>query len=245
MSEIAKFVKELIFSGLEIFGRYYSTYRAIVADNKDPNNTGRCKLIIPEVGEDEVFDYWAPPKGIYSGKDYGMQAIPRVGDLVWVEFENGFPERPIYNLGYFSSEEVPKDTDLNDVNNFWFKTPGGITVQLNDTKKSIIIKTSTGDNIEINSKAISLVTTKKISLGSLNRSAEPALLGDKTEDALNQIYLILNDLSQAITLDIAASANQPFLVRPNLTKQIPKTLSSIVQLKTKIGIIKSKKITLD
>jgi len=243
MSGIVRFIKEVVYTGLEAFGRYYSSYRGVVGDNKDPLHLGRVKLIIPEITMGELYDYWAFPKGVFSGQNYGSQMIPKIGDMVWVEFEQGFAERPIYSLGHFGSGEPPSDKDLNDVNNYWFKTPQGITVQLNDTKKSINIKTPAGDYIEINDKGISLVTDKNISLGKLNKSSEPVLLGNKTEESLNQIYSILNDLTKTLAQDLATSANQPFLTKATLTTQIPKLISAVANLKQSLLKIKSKKVT--
>lgn len=242
-----RFLDELIFRGFESFGRYYSSYRGVVMDNNDPKHLGRVKLLIPEVTGSEAYDYWAPPKGAFSGAGYGSQVIPRIGTIVWVEFESGFIERPIYSHSYMSAAEVPNDADLNDRNNFWFKTPGGITIQINDTKKLINIKTGAGDYIEINPKSISFVTENKISLGKLNKSTEPAVLGDKVEDALNEIQDLLESMVQTFSADAAASSatGQPFLIRANLMKQIPTWLKSIASIKRKILKIKSKKVTLE
>ena len=244
---IHRFINELIFRGLESFGRYYSSYRGVVMDNNDPKNLGRVKLMIPEVTGGDTYDYWAVPKGAFSGAGYGSQVIPRPGTIVWVEFESGFIERPMYSHSYMSSDEVPQDKDLNDKNNFWFRTPEGTTVQINDTKKLINIKTGAGDYIEINPKSISLVTNNRISFGQKNKSSEPALLGDKTEEVLNEIQELLDNIVKTLTADAAASsaASQPFLMRANITKQLPTWIKSVASIKSKILKIKSKKVTLD
>ena len=56
-----------------VFGRYLGLYRAIVVDNKDPQERGRVRLLIPAVGHEEEADVpknvWALPcmNGLRSG----------------------------------------------------------------------------------------------------------------------------------------------------------------------------------
>jgi uncharacterized protein involved in type VI secretion and phage assembly len=87
--------------------RFYGKYRALVVDNADPEQLGRLKLQIPSVLGTEVVTGWAMPCVPYGGDvDQGFLFIPEVGAGVWVEFEEGDLEFPIW------------------VGNFWSK-PGG------------------------------------------------------------------------------------------------------------------------
>ena len=134
------FIKDICLKGLETIGRYYSSYRGFVVDNKDPENLGRIKLKVPEVWGGGTHDYWAFPK-TWSGDNHGIQIIPSIGEMVWVEFEQGHPEVPIYSHGHFGRNEMPTDDqELLDVKCYWLRTPGGITVKLNDTKKTITVQ---------------------------------------------------------------------------------------------------------
>lgn len=147
-------LKDILYFGLETFGRYYSSYRGFVVENKDPLNLQRVQVMVPQITGNGVYSYWAHPKGVFSGKGYGMQIIPQKGELVWVEFESGHPEVPMYSLGYFGNNEIPPDdADLLDVNCYWFKSPYGHTIKINDTKKYITITTN-GAEITINSAGL-------------------------------------------------------------------------------------------
>ena len=141
MREIVRFIKDLSLYGLEkVAGLYYSKYRGFVADNADPKGYGRIKLSVPDVYGDAVFNYWAYPANCYSGKNYGVQVIPQIDDLVWVEFERGNPKKPIWSYGHFGKEEKDELPDeLKDIKSFWFKTPGGHLIQFNDTTGLITI----------------------------------------------------------------------------------------------------------
>lgn len=235
-------IKDMLQYGLEKFGRYYSTYRGFVADNKDPDNCGRLKLIIPEVGGDTPFEYWAHAKNVFSGPKYGVQLIPQKGDVVWVEFEQGHPEVPIWSHGYFGLNEPPTDDeDLKDVNCYWFITPGGHKIKVNDTKSYIHIQHKGGQTVVITDTSISLVSDKKISLGSKDVSAQAAMLGDTTKELLTQIKGYLDNLKTGLTLDATTLA--PYA--PNTLAFLPDLTERVADITVKLEKILSTKTTLD
>lgn len=79
--------------------RWFGKYRAFIRDNNDPERLGRCRLEIPAVlgtGEDN-WSNWAYPCFPYGGsEDMGMFLIPEEGATVWVEFEGGEVQYPIW-----------------------------------------------------------------------------------------------------------------------------------------------------
>lgn len=194
---LVNLIKTIVHNGLEAFGRYYSSYRAFVADVDDPEHLQRIKLIIPQISGNQAYNYWAYPKNIFFGEDYGSQCLPQKGDVVWVEFEGGAPEVPIWSHGHPARNEYPKDKDLTDVRCYWFKTPKGNIIKLYDTKNSIHIENTLGHYIEISEYGHSVVTTQKISLGTKNGSQEPAVLGDSLESLLHQFTTDIGDLTVA------------------------------------------------
>ncbi len=79
---------------------WYGKYRGYVEDNRDPKNIGRLRLRIPAVFGDEKTG-WAMPCVPYGGAmGEGMVFIPEKDAGVWVEFEEGNLERPIW-VGMF------------------------------------------------------------------------------------------------------------------------------------------------
>jgi len=160
-------LKDMVYHGLETYGRYYSCYRGFVFDNVDPLNNHRVRLVIPEVGGNTPYQYWAHPKGQFSGEGYGMQLIPQKGDLVWVEFERGHPDCPLYSHGYRGNGELPTDDpDLANVNCYWFRSPYGHTVKIDDTKKSITIQTN-GAKIQIDENGLIALSNENTDLKSV------------------------------------------------------------------------------
>jgi len=129
MHYAVKILKDITSYGLEKIGIYASKYRGFVVDRDDPKGFGRLKVSVPEVYGDDYLDYWAWPASNYAGDNYGMQIIPKVNDLVWVEFEKGNPRRPLWNYGYFGeyAKLSEKPASLKDPDLIWFRSPSGIT----------------------------------------------------------------------------------------------------------------------
>lgn len=204
---LVEFIKVLLDSGFENAGLYYSTYRAIVADRDDPENLQRLKLIIPEIGGMQAYEYWAHPKGVFFGRGYGSQVIPSVGDIVWVEFPGGRPEIPIWLHGHPARKEGPNEEFAKDKNTCYFVSPKGNYVLIDDTKNVIRVKSRFGDYMELNESSISLVANKakKISLGKLNQSTYSAVLGEELKAVLVDLKDYVLSLNKAINTDAILS----------------------------------------
>jgi Type VI secretion system/phage-baseplate injector OB domain len=74
----------------ESAGDAYGVYRAVVLDNVDPLMTRRLRVRIPDVhGDDSV---WA-----MACLQPGASAeVPSIGDAVWVAFDSGDPDMPVW-----------------------------------------------------------------------------------------------------------------------------------------------------
>ena len=97
-----------------VFKRYYGVYRGIVIANDDPENRLRVRVQVPAIGhyskENTQEFIWALPcmTGLSVGKKgsqlHGLFWPPNVDDQVWVMFENGKTQFPIYLGGW-----IPKN----------------------------------------------------------------------------------------------------------------------------------------
>lgn len=86
--------------------RYYGKYRGVVAQNLDPLKKGRIQVTVPDVNI--APSTWAMPCVPVAGPQMGMLSIPPMGAGVWVEFEKGDPDRPIWTGCWWgSAAEVP------------------------------------------------------------------------------------------------------------------------------------------
>src|SRR3954447_2602663 len=87
--------------------RYYGKYRGTVINNLDPMKLGRIQAMVPDVSA-LIPTSWAMPCLPIAGKQMGAHFVPQVGSGVWVEFEQGDPDYPIW-VGCFwgIAAEVP------------------------------------------------------------------------------------------------------------------------------------------
>ena len=87
--------------------KYYGKYRGTVVNNIDPQQIGRILVMVPDVSG-LVPTSWAMPCVPIAGKQMGTYCVPQVGAGVWVEFEQGDPDYPIWVGGYWGVvAEVP------------------------------------------------------------------------------------------------------------------------------------------
>ena len=92
--------------------RYYGKYRGTVINNVDPMRLGRIQVQVPDV-HGVVPSTWAMPCVPSSGIQNGMIWLPMIGAGVWVEFEQGNPDYPIWVGGWWgSAAEVPALTQI-------------------------------------------------------------------------------------------------------------------------------------
>ena len=87
--------------------KFYGLYRATVINNIDPMQTGRLQVIAPDVGG-LTPSSWAMPCVPFAGKQSGVFVVPSIGSGVWLQFENGDPDYPVWTGGWWgSAAEVP------------------------------------------------------------------------------------------------------------------------------------------
>jgi uncharacterized protein involved in type VI secretion and phage assembly len=94
--------------------QFWGKYRAVVSNNKDPKKMGRVKVKCPKVLGDFESD-WALPCFPFGGSpDRGIVFMPKVGQGVWVEFEEGDPNLPIWVGSWFGKGHIPPEVYTNN-----------------------------------------------------------------------------------------------------------------------------------
>ena len=125
--------------------QFYGKFRGVVSDNGDPNNLGRIRAKVPDVYGDEESG-WAIPSVPYAGKSVGLFLIPPTNALVWIEFEHGDPDYPIWSGCFWADGEVPVSPASADKK--VLKTGAG-TITLDDTQGSTSITIETTNNLKL------------------------------------------------------------------------------------------------
>jgi uncharacterized protein involved in type VI secretion and phage assembly len=145
---------------------FYGKYRGIVTDINDPLMIGRIRARVPDVmGDDE--SGWAMPCAPFGGNSMGFFALPSTGGGVWIEFEHGDPDYPIWSGCWWGSvAEMPPILLAPPYKKMMIKTEGGTTIILDDTPGigGITLETSAGQKIVMNSINIEITNGQGASI---------------------------------------------------------------------------------
>jgi uncharacterized protein involved in type VI secretion and phage assembly len=94
--------------------KHYGKYRGTVTENVDPMQLGRIQAMVPDVSG-LLPSSWAMPCVPVAGKLSGVYVVPQIGAGVWIEFEQGDPDYPIWTGGFWGiAAEVPSLALLGD-----------------------------------------------------------------------------------------------------------------------------------
>lgn len=77
---------------------FFGLYRGTVVQNVDPERRGRLQVMVPDVFK-LLPSTWAEPSVPLAGPTgppMGIYAVPPIGAGVWVQFEHGDPNYPIW-----------------------------------------------------------------------------------------------------------------------------------------------------
>ena len=137
----------------------YGKYRATVINNVDPMQMGRIQAMVPDVAG-FVPSTWAMPCLPLAGINNGMFTVPIIGSGVWIEFERGNPDYPIWVGGYWGTPaEVPVLARIVPpaVPGITLQTPLKNGVVISDVPGptgGILIQTATGAMISVSDVGI-------------------------------------------------------------------------------------------
>jgi len=139
--------------------KFYGKFRGTVANNVDPEQRGRIQVVVPDVSALGLTT-WALPSLPIGGPQTGGFSIPMIGAGVWVEFEQGDLDYPIW-VGTFwgSTAEVPALSHAvpPGVVGIVMQTPlqnGLLISDVPGPTGGILIKSATGAAIMINDTGI-------------------------------------------------------------------------------------------
>jgi hypothetical protein len=144
-------------SATATLSRYYGKYRGLCINNVDPMQLGRIQVEVPDVTV--IPSSWAMPCLPVTGIQNGVFTVPPIGAGVWVEFEQGNPDYPIWTGGYYSAADVPAMARAvpPGVAGFTIQTTlqNGLTISdVPGPTGGILIKTTTGAMISVSDTGI-------------------------------------------------------------------------------------------
>jgi len=145
--------------------KYFGKYRGMVVNNVDPLQIGRLLVQVPDV-LGPIPSSWAMPCFPFTGKQMGAFYLPQIGTGVWVEFEHGDADFPIWSGCFYGiAAEVPALALAAPpgVPNVVFQTTAQNTLMLSDVPGptgGILLKTTTGAFISVNDTGITISNGK-------------------------------------------------------------------------------------
>jgi uncharacterized protein involved in type VI secretion and phage assembly len=149
--------------------RYFGKYRATVLNNLDPKSQGRIQVQLAD--RYGLFpSTWALPSFPFAGKGMsGFVALPALGSMVWVEFEAGDLEYPVWtgcfwpDAASFPTMALAGATPATP--NIHFQTTTGTTVTLSDNPaQQVLVKTATGAMIMIGASGVNITNGQGASI---------------------------------------------------------------------------------
>jgi hypothetical protein len=143
--------------------RFYGKYRGLVIENIDPEQIGRVLVQVSDV-LGELPSSWAMPCVPAAGIQAGCFIVPPIGSQVWVEFEQGDPDYPIWTGGFWGLvADVPifatAPPAIPPGQNILLQTTGQNMVMVSDAPPSpvsggIVLKSVSGAMIVVNETGI-------------------------------------------------------------------------------------------
>lgn len=141
--------------------QFIGKFRGQVTDNLDPLMLGRVRAKVPDVYGPDGESGWAMPCVPFAGSGFGFFAVPAVGSRVWMEFEHGDPEYPVWTGGFWGSvADLPSEVLVPPPpsKKVMIKTEGGHSILLDDTPGlgGITLQTSGGQKFVMTSLGIEI-----------------------------------------------------------------------------------------
>jgi Type VI secretion system/phage-baseplate injector OB domain len=157
--------------------KYYGKYRGTVLNNIDPEQRGRLLVEVPDV-LGFFTSNWALPCVPIGGIQMGMYLIPPVRSLVWVEFEQGNPNKPIWVGSFWGLKaEVPAATS---------PPPPGVSV--------MIFQTPAQNMLVMSDVAVPVPVTPPMGAGGiLLKSGSSSILIDATGIKITGTLVTINN----------------------------------------------------
>jgi uncharacterized protein involved in type VI secretion and phage assembly len=149
--------------------KFFGKYRGSVLNNLDPMRQGRIQVQVPDVSG-LMITSWALPCVPFAGSQQGVFVLPSVGAGVWVEFEHGDPDFPVWTGGFWgSAAEVPALVQAGNPASpsIVLQTMGQNCLVISDLPGptgGIMLKSATGATLIVNDTGIYLQNGKGASL---------------------------------------------------------------------------------
>jgi Type VI secretion system/phage-baseplate injector OB domain len=223
----------------KVNARHYGKYRGVVDDIADPQNIGRLRAIVPKLFKG-VATPWATPCAPYVGDGEGLFMIPPKGAGVWIEFEEGDLNRPIWSGGWWKDQKAPKNESGADsaITRKIIRSKTGLVLALDDDAKKISLSDDGAKNfitIEVQNGKVKIQAATKVVVEApqielVENATHPLVFGDDLLTFLNQMINIYTTHTHPGELALGVFPVTPMTPVPPMPPATPALLS--VKVKT-------------
>lgn len=188
--------------------RAYGKYRGFVTDNADPSKLCRVKLLIPPLLGDQETDWALPCLPCGGLKNEGFFCVPNVGAQVWVEFEGGNINHPIWTGTFWQkSGEAPEEVQDPPTTQVLRTAKGHVfLIEDKDDAEEVKLAHTSGANLDMDKDGNLVLTDKEGAKLTLNAKDGMVVLEDANGNTLtlNKQGATLQDANQN-KIEMAAS----------------------------------------
>lgn len=155
---------------------YYGKYRAIVVDINDPEKRGRIKVICPEVLGQQISNWALPclPPSTFI--------VPDKGSLVWVEFEGGKKDSPIWTGLFYTREQVLSKFNISDYKPEEYYIDTKELIKIVSHKNGFTLRTYKGDADINTTEDTGITIVGELNSADINVEGDIYTTGDITSD---------------------------------------------------------------
>lgn len=174
--------------------RYYGKYSGEVIDNHDDEDLGRLLVRVPSM--------FGPDLSVRARPclPYGYFFIPPPGTKVWVEFEAGDPQYPLWVGTWYPTGTVPREAAVSPPENRIIHTPSGHSLELREEPGGEEVVLRHRGNVALRIAPDGTVTVTS------GNGATVTLSGDTASVEARSISL------QGTTVDVGPGASEPTLL---------------------------------
>lgn len=181
---------------------FYGNYRGEVIDVEDPMEAGRIRVRVFSVYDD--FAKEDIPWAIMADPFMGGQAalggffVPDKGSHVWVFFETGDPEQPVYFAGAPAKPHFPPEKDIDYPFNRVYKTKAGHLIEINEKSEYIHIQHNSGTEITMHQNGDITTNAQDVIVNCVNSTVNAS----ESVNANTPVVNISNDVNVGGTVTV-------------------------------------------
>jgi uncharacterized protein involved in type VI secretion and phage assembly len=216
---------------------YFGKYRGTVTDNADPTHRGRLKVRVPMFLDS--LEIWAMPCVPYADDRMGLHNLPEPDTGVWIEFEAGNPDYPIWTGCFWADAQLPKDqngTEASAPMKIW-RTKQGLLLAMDDDNQTISLSDKHGHNfmtIDVSGGSVKIQASAKVvveapAIELVENATHPLVFGDQLLQYLNQLVVMFNTHMHPGELAVGVLPVTPMVPVPQFPPAQPSLLSTRVK----------------